>query len=98
MVRGARPNAFCRSPNSNRIPGDPKKHSPPLRATCNLPQMASPKPLKKSLPGLWRITKYFWPRLRQYRGLMTVSFLALLAEVVLKLLEPWPLKFVFDHV
>jgi len=60
--------------------------------------MAKPTPLKKSLPGLWRITKYFWPHLRQYRGLMVLSFLALLGEVALRLLEPWPLKFVFDHI
>ncbi len=60
--------------------------------------MAKATSLPKSLPGLWRITKYFWPHLRQYRGLMTFSFLALLAEVSLRLLEPWPLKFVFDHL
>ena len=60
--------------------------------------MAKDKPLKKRLPGLWRITKYFWPHLRQFRGLMTVSFLALLVEVSLKLLEPWPLKWVFDYI
>jgi ATP-binding cassette subfamily B protein len=60
--------------------------------------MSRPKPLQKSLPGLWRITKYFWPHIRQYRGLMAFSFLALLAEVGLRLLEPWPLKFVFDHL
>ncbi len=60
--------------------------------------MSQPKPLKKSLPGLWRIAKYFWPHIRQFRGLICFSFLALLAEVSLKLLEPWPLKFVFDHI
>jgi ATP-binding cassette subfamily B protein len=60
--------------------------------------MSRPQPLQKSLPGLWRITKYFWPHLRQYRGLMTLSFGALLAEVALRLLEPWPLKFVFDYI
>ncbi|TAL06335.1 MAG: ABC transporter ATP-binding protein [Verrucomicrobia bacterium] len=60
--------------------------------------MSQPKPLTKSLPGLWRITRYFWPHIRQYRGLMTLSFLALLGEVALRLLEPWPLKFVFDHI
>jgi len=60
--------------------------------------MTIPKSLPKSLPGLWRITKYFWPHIRQYRGLMAFSFLALLAEVGLRLLEPWPLKFVFDYI
>jgi ATP-binding cassette subfamily B protein len=51
-----------------------------------------------SLPGLWRIVRYFWPHIRQYRGLLAISFLALLAEVALRLLEPWPLKFVFDYI
>lgn len=60
--------------------------------------MSKPQPLKRSLPSLGRITKYFWPHLRQHRGLMTLSFLALLGEVALRLLEPWPLKFVFDHI
>jgi ATP-binding cassette subfamily B protein len=60
--------------------------------------MARSKPLPKALPDLWRITKYFWPHIRPYRGLMTFSFLALLAEVGLRLLEPWPLKFVFDYI
>ncbi len=60
--------------------------------------MAKPQSLPKSLPGLWRITRYFWPHIRQYRALMATSFLALLAEVALRLLEPWPLKFVFDHI
>jgi ATP-binding cassette subfamily B protein len=60
--------------------------------------MAKPKSLPKSLPSLWRITRYFWPHIRQYRGLMVVSFLALLGEVALRLLEPWPLKFIFDHI
>lgn len=60
--------------------------------------MSKPQSLTKSVPGLWRITKYFWPHIRQYRGLIATSFLALLLEVGLRLLEPWPLKFVFDHI
>jgi ATP-binding cassette subfamily B protein len=42
--------------------------------------------------------KYFWPHVRRYRLLIAGSLFALLAEVVLRLLEPWPLKFVFDHI
>jgi ATP-binding cassette, subfamily B, bacterial len=54
--------------------------------------------LKQSVPGLWRILRYFWPHVRQHRALLFGSFVALLSEVALRLLEPWPLKFVFDHV
>jgi ATP-binding cassette subfamily B protein len=60
--------------------------------------MSQPKPLQKSLPSLWRITRYFWPHIRQFRGLIAGSMLALCAEVGLRLLEPWPLKFVFDYI
>jgi ATP-binding cassette subfamily B protein len=60
--------------------------------------MASPQPLPQSLPSLRRILRYFWPHVRQYRLLIALSTLALIAEVGLRLLEPWPLKFVFDHV
>jgi len=54
--------------------------------------------LSDKLPGLWRICKYFWPHARMYRGLMVGSLFALLAEVSLRLVEPWPLKFVFDRI
>src|SRR5207248_10228811 len=51
-----------------------------------------------NLPGLWRISKYFWPHARKHPGLIVIAFLALLAEVGLRLMEPWPLKFVFDRI
>ncbi len=57
-----------------------------------------PAPIQKSLPSLWRILAYFWPHVRQYRMLIAGSLLALFAEVGFRLLEPWPLKFVFDHI
>jgi ATP-binding cassette subfamily B protein len=40
----------------------------------------------------------FWPYVRKQRGLIVASFFALFAEIGLRLLEPWPLKFVFDRV
>lgn len=60
--------------------------------------MSKPLPPNQSLPGLWRILKYFWPHARQYRALIAGSLAALFAEVGLRLLEPWPIKFVFDYV
>src|SRR2546422_8604458 len=60
--------------------------------------MSQPENLQKSLPSLWRILAYFWPHVRQYRMLIAGSLLALFAEVGFRLLEPWPLKFVFDHI
>src|SRR5436190_5549381 len=60
--------------------------------------MAKSAKLRENLPGLWRISKYFWPHARKYQGLMAASLLALFAEVGLRLMEPWPLKFVFDRI
>ncbi len=54
--------------------------------------------MRETLPGLFRILHYFWPHVRPHRWLIAGSLLALFAEVGLRLLEPWPLKFVFDHI
>jgi ATP-binding cassette, subfamily B, bacterial len=60
--------------------------------------MARPPSLATSLPGLRRLLLRFRPYLRRQRSLVAGAFVALFAEVALRLLEPWPLKFVFDHV
>jgi ATP-binding cassette subfamily B protein len=57
-----------------------------------------PKNLKQGISGLNRIVKHFLPQIRQQAGLLTISFLALLAETGLHMLEPWPLKFIFDEI
>jgi ATP-binding cassette subfamily B protein len=57
-----------------------------------------PKPLKQAVPGLWGVLGYFWPYIRPQYGLLVISAIALVADVGLRVLEPWPLKFVFDYV
>ncbi|MDH3626989.1 MAG: ABC transporter ATP-binding protein/permease [Acidobacteriota bacterium] len=42
--------------------------------------------------------RHFWPWIRQERPLIAGSLTALLLGVVLRLAEPWPLKFVLDLV
>ena len=54
--------------------------------------------LKESLPGLRRILARFGPYIRPHKSLVIGSMLALIAEVVLRVLEPIPLKFVIDLV
>ena len=54
--------------------------------------------LKESLPGLRRILVRFGPYIRPHKFLVIGSMLALIAEVVLRVLEPIPLKFVIDLV
>ena len=57
-----------------------------------------PERLQESLPGLWRILVRLWPYLRKRSSLITASTLVLLFGILLRLLEPWPLKFIFDRV
>src|SRR5437899_9830188 len=60
--------------------------------------MPKPKQFRESLPTVLHILRYFWPEIRKHRALITGSLMALFAEIGLRLLEPWPLKFVFDRV
>jgi ATP-binding cassette subfamily B protein len=60
--------------------------------------MKRPQTLHESLPGLRRIFRRLWPYLPKHRALAAGSFLALLVQVGLHSLEPWPLKFIFDHL
>lgn len=56
------------------------------------------KQRKAPLPGIWRILSKFWLQIRKRQLLIAGSFLALIAQTGFRLLEPWPLKFVFDRV
>jgi ATP-binding cassette, subfamily B, bacterial len=60
--------------------------------------MPRDRSLQQSLGSLWRAAGHFWPHLAPHKKLIGWSFCALFLEVGLRLLEPWPLKFVFDHV
>jgi ATP-binding cassette subfamily B protein len=44
------------------------------------------------------MVRYFWPYVRKQRALVASSLSMLFAGVGLRLLEPWPLKLVFDRV
>lgn len=61
-------------------------------------QRAKEKELKGVIPGILRILDKFLPYIRQQKLLIAGSFLALLLETGLRLLEPWPLKYVFDYI
>ncbi len=50
------------------------------------------------VPGLARMLRHFAPHLRPYRGAIAGSFLALFVGIALRLLEPWPIKFLFDAI
>lgn len=57
-----------------------------------------PQNLKQSISGISRIIRHFLPQIRPQSRLIAISFLALLAETGLRLLEPLPLKFIFDEI
>jgi ATP-binding cassette subfamily B protein len=60
--------------------------------------MARPENLKEALPGLGRVLRRLAPFMRPYRGLLVGGSAALVAATLMKLAEPWPLKFVIDRV
>lgn len=60
--------------------------------------MGRPQKLQEIVPGFWHIIQRFRPYIRQEWRLIILSLIALLAEVGLRLLEPWPLKVIFDGV
>lgn len=54
--------------------------------------------LTAALPGLRRTLKHVRPHLRPHRRLIVIGMIALFAEVLFRLAEPWPLKFVLDAI
>lgn len=60
--------------------------------------MGRPREFGESVGGLSRTLAHLRPYMKGEGGLIAGSFLALLAEVALRLAEPWPLKVVFDRV
>lgn len=60
--------------------------------------MGRPSSMREALPGIARFTRHFAPYLAAHRGLIAGAMGALLAQAAFRLLEPWPLKFIFDHI
>ncbi|MGH8874993.1 MAG: ABC transporter transmembrane domain-containing protein, partial [Acidimicrobiia bacterium] len=57
-----------------------------------------PTTLRAALPGLRRTVRRLGRHVRKQGWLIAAGSGAMLAEVLLRLLEPWPLKFIFDRV
>jgi ATP-binding cassette subfamily B protein len=55
-------------------------------------------PLREVLPGLLHMVRTFWPQIRRQRRLVILSLLSLLFSIAARVLEPWPLKFMFDWI
>jgi ATP-binding cassette subfamily B protein len=55
-------------------------------------------PLKEILPGLSRLLHAFWPQIRKQAPLLMLSLAGLMVSIIARVLEPWPLKFIFDWI
>ncbi len=60
--------------------------------------MARPKGLKQSVPGLIRFFSYILPFIKSNKWLIIGAFISLFAQTFLRLLEPWPMKFIIDKL
>ncbi len=60
--------------------------------------MARPKKVNDTFSRLWQVLRHFTPELRKEKSLIAGSVVALFASVTLRLLEPWPLMIVLDHI
>lgn len=60
--------------------------------------MKKQRSLNQALPILAEVLRTFSPYLLQQKFLLLVASLAMVADVVFRILEPLPLKFVFDYV
>lgn len=57
-----------------------------------------PQNLQQGISGIKRIANHFLPQIRPQAGIIAISLFALFAETGFRLLEPWPLKFIFDEI
>ena len=69
-----------------------------MSAPPDLERRERPTALRGAAPGLRRTLRRFAPHVRSQRRLLVLGLLALLAEVAMRLLEPWPLAWVIDAV
>lgn len=60
--------------------------------------MSSVPTIRRTFPRFWRLMRHFWPEFHEQRTLVAGSFVVLIFGIFMQLLEPWPLKWVIDHV
>lgn len=56
------------------------------------------KKLTESLPILNRLRRRLWPGMRKQQRIIAGSIVVLIAEMFMRLLEPWPTSLVIDYV
>lgn len=60
--------------------------------------MPRPASIREALPGIWQLVDFMRPYIRRQRATVFGAFGALFVGVLMRALEPWPLKFIFDYI
>ena len=63
--------------------------------------MTRPKPatrIRDVLPRYLRVLRRFWPKIKPQTPLILASLLAMLVQIGMRLLQPWPLKIIIDEI
>ena len=55
-------------------------------------------PISEIAPGLMHLGRSFWPEIRRQKRLISLSLVSLFLAIIGRVLEPWPIKFMFDWV
>ena len=63
----------------------------------SLPRLSLPFQFN-AFPQLWRVLRRFGPIIGREKWLILGALFAMLGQIGLRLLEPWPLKFIFDYL
>lgn len=66
--------------------------------SAGLKKRKRPKTPQAALTGIRRIVARFWPEIRKQKVLLALAWAGLLGEILAQLLEPWPLKLIFDYI
>ena len=60
--------------------------------------MSGLRPLTEQVRALARVALRLAPHIRQLKGSLALALIATIGYMLLRLLEPWPLKLILDHV
>src|SRR5258706_1771558 len=83
---------------------------PTIRRICRVPSrhtclwtpagrpMAKKKSAKKILRGVLRLIRFFRPQIVREKKLLLLALVAVLFSLVFQVLEPWPLKYIYDSI
>src|SRR5207245_318194 len=85
-------------PHDRAGPARERRPRRPRRAPSRPLPGKRPRTLHAALPGLWRILRRLWPYFRGSSLSILACLAVLLLATALRLLEPWPLKIIFDRI